>query len=105
VQAAVPVITALSPPATSAGDSALSLTVVGTGFAPDAQVLWNGQPLETRWISATELRAQVVTALLNRGQIVGIAVANQFPDGRISAIRAFTVESRPLQVYLPIVRR
>lgn len=105
VQAQPPLIASLTPAAAPAGRSAFSLTVKGENFAPDAQVLWNGQPLATERISAGELRAQVTAPLLDRGQSIGVAVRNQLPSEQISAILPFTVEGRPFQVSLPLIRR
>jgi hypothetical protein len=68
--AAGPVINSLSPPATTAGGAAFTLTVNGSGFAAGAAVQWNGAPLATNVVSATQLTATVSAALIaNAGSI------------------------------------
>ena len=54
-----PQITALLPKAISAhADSAL-LTVNGGGFLSDSQILWNGNPLQTVFVSPTQLQTTI----------------------------------------------
>jgi uncharacterized repeat protein (TIGR03803 family) len=60
-----PAVNSLSPNYSAAGgSSALSLTVVGSGFVNRAKVLWNGQPLSTQWIDANHLQATVPASAL-----------------------------------------
>lgn len=108
VQAATPVISSLSPASTSAGSPTLTLTIEGSNFAPDAQVLWNGAPLATQVISSTQVTVQLDAALLANGQTVGVAVRNQTPDERISSSVAFEVQpadtpQQNQQSYLPLI--
>jgi hypothetical protein len=105
VSAAAPQISGLSPTAIGAGSSRLNLTVTGSNFAPGAQVVWDGELLQTQFVSAGELRAQVRAALLSVGQSVGVRVRNPAPSPRNSALRSFTITARPFQVYTPVVRR
>jgi hypothetical protein len=56
----VPVtITALSPNTATLGDPAKTITVTGTGFAPDAVVRVNGVPVTTTYVSGTSLSAVI----------------------------------------------
>ena len=104
VAAPLPVINSVSPGSVMAGSAGSTLTVSGSGFSAGAQVLWNGDPLPTEVLSATQLRAQLPAALLVNGQTAGIAVRNGPPDGSISAAVPFEVQmARPL--YLPLVKR
>ena len=93
----------------TAGSPTLTLTINGANFAADAQVLWNGAPLATHFVSSTQLTVQVDAALLANGQTVGIAVRNQQPDQRISSAVPFEVqpgtEPAQLQTYLPLIAR
>ncbi len=91
VNTARPAITSLSPTSVTAGSGELALTVHGSGFAPDAQVLWNGAPLATQVISSVQLEVQVPAALTAEGQLVGIAVRNQLPVNRISGSVRFEI--------------
>jgi hypothetical protein len=108
VQAATPVISSLSPANVSAGSPSFTLTIDGSNFAPDAQVLWNGTPLATQVISPTQVTVQIDAALLANGQTVGVAVRNQTPDERISSSVPFEVQpagTQPQnqQSYLPLI--
>lgn len=91
VNAPLPMITGVAPTSVAAGSGVLSLSVHGTGFASDAQVLWNGAPLATQVVSATLVTAQVPAALTANGQSVGIAVRNQLPFNRVSGIVRFEI--------------
>ena len=79
--------------------------MTGSNFTPDAVVLWNGAPLPTQVVSATQLTAQIGAALLANGQSVGVAVRNTLPDARISSATTFEVEPGSVLVYLPMLRR
>jgi hypothetical protein len=111
VQAAAPEITSLAPISVTAGGPALTLTINGANFSTDAQVLWNGTPLATQFVSPTRLTVQVGAALLANGQTVGIAVRNQLPDERISSAVPFEVQptteqpASELRNYLPLVSK
>jgi uncharacterized protein (TIGR03437 family) len=61
---APPAITTLSPAAVVTGGPAFTLTVTGTGFAQGATVQWNGNPLATTYVSATQLTASVPPGLV-----------------------------------------
>ena len=63
VDAAAPIITSLSPVSALAGSPTFVLTVNGSNFPADAQVLWNGAPLATQVVNAGRLTAQVNGAL------------------------------------------
>jgi hypothetical protein len=105
VAAPAPVIASLAPTTTVVGGAAFQLTVHGSNFAADAQVLWNGAPLITQVVGPNQLTAQVAATLIAQGQVAGIAVRNPQPAERISAARAFVVTQHGEIVYLPNVRR
>jgi hypothetical protein len=110
VEAATPVISTLSTASVVAGSPTFVLTINGSNFAADAQVLWNGTPLATQVIGPTQLTVQIDAALLANGQIVGVAVRNQAPDERISSSVAFEVQpaDTPQQnqrSYLPFITK
>ena len=111
VDAAAPVVSSLAPTGVEAGGPSFLLTVNGSNFAPDAQVLWNGAPLTTNFINAGQLTAQVDAALTAQGQTAGVAVRNQLPAERISESTPFVVEASAAgggqseRVYLPLTQR
>ncbi|MCB9156830.1 MAG: IPT/TIG domain-containing protein [Caldilineaceae bacterium] len=110
VEALPPTITNLTPSGIVAGSPTTTLTINGSNFAPDAQVLWNGEPLATQFVNATQVTVQLSAALLADGQTAGVAVRNQSPEERISDAAVFEVtpqETEPAakQTYLPIVKK
>lgn len=60
--AGAPIVTELVPAAAVLGDPNFTLSVRGSGFGPDAQIMWNGAPEPTTVVSPTE-----VTTLVNMG--------------------------------------
>ena len=87
--AAAPVISSLSPDTARAGSGALELTVAGSNFASGAVVRWNGSPLSTTFVSATQLRAAVPASLLAAAGTAQVTAAN--PTGPASNALAFTI--------------
>ncbi len=104
VEAGKPIITGLAPATALAGSGTVNVAVTGSGFAADAQVLWNGTPLPTQFVSPTQLNVQVGAELLAQGGVAGVAVRSQTPEERISLPAQFViVQNAPL--YMPFVRR
>jgi hypothetical protein len=54
-----PVVTALEPDTAALGSPSFTLHVLGTGFALDAVILWNGSEEPTTYVSDTELTTEV----------------------------------------------
>ena len=93
----VPVTSSLQPASTVRGDSTLELTVKGAGFAPGAQVLWNGYARPTMVISATEIRATIAPELLAYPGAASVTVVNPGDgNGYVSGALVFTIEEPPV---------
>ncbi len=108
VEATPPVITTLTPNKVVAGNPTLTLTIDGTGFASNAQVLWNGTVLTPQSVTTTQIKVQVDAALLANGQSVGVAVRNPLPSEQISSAATFDVQPTGVsanELYLPLVVR
>ena len=60
---AVPAITSLAPNPVDAGGDYFRATVTGTGFIPTSVVNWAGTPLDTIYVSATQLQAGITPEL------------------------------------------
>ncbi len=105
VEALPPAITNLSPASVPAGSPATTLTVNGSHFAADAQVLWNGTPLPTQFVSSAQVKVQLAASLLTFGQTAGVAVRNQSPVERISDAKPFEVTPPSERVFLPWLHR
>ena len=85
-------ITSLNPSSRTAGTATFMLTVNGTGFATGAVVQWNGQPLSTTLVSATQLTATVTA---DRITAPGFAAITVFSQNVTSASVVFPITDRP----------
>jgi IPT/TIG domain len=88
-------ITALDPNAVSAGGPAFTLTVNGTGFASGAAVQWNGTPLSTTFVNATQLTASVPA---NLTATVGTAQVTVVEQGITSNSQRFTITAQDVTI-------
>ncbi|MCK9686058.1 PQQ-binding-like beta-propeller repeat protein [Scleromatobacter humisilvae] len=91
VAAVVPAITSLVPATAVSGGSAYTLTVNGTGFDSHAQVSWNGSPLVTTFVSATQVTAAVPAADIAASGSFPITVWNSDGSANASAPMSVTV--------------
>ncbi len=76
-----PALSSLSPTSIPAGSPGVTIVLTGAGFAPGAQILWNGTPRAAQWISSTELRLTLAAMHLRTEGTVQIAVRN--PDNTV----------------------
>ena len=88
--------TSLSPNSANVGDPAFTLTVNGSGFVPGSSVQWNGAPLNTTFVSGTQLTAAVGAGLLNQPGTPSVTVANQIPGGPPVVSNALTFTINPV---------
>jgi hypothetical protein len=94
-----PVISALSPATGIAGAPGLSLTIDGTGFEQDSQVLFDGHPIPSTLVDATQLSASVPAADIQVARTVQVAVNNPPFDGTLlSNIVLFPIENPHPQI-------
>ncbi|MCX6626301.1 MAG: IPT/TIG domain-containing protein [Candidatus Solibacter sp.] len=87
VKAPSPAITSLNPPSVQAGGPDFTLTVNGNNFLSGAAVQWNGAPLVTTFVSASQLTALVPAALIATAGTASVRVGG---DGGPSNALAFT---------------
>jgi hypothetical protein len=88
----VPTITSVSPAPVTAvrsGDSSVSISVSGSGYAPNSTVSWNGTPLLTSFASVSSLTALLPGALIRAAGSGVVTVNTPAPGGGTSA--AFVV--------------
>jgi hypothetical protein len=74
--AAAPVVTALVPDSAVLGSPSFTLHVHGTGFAPDAVIVWNGSDEPTTVVSATEVTTGVDMTTAAVAVAIPVAVRN-----------------------------
>jgi hypothetical protein len=82
------VLSSLTPTATAAGTPALTLTVSGTNMRPNAVILWNGVRQSTKFVSATQLTANISAAQIAAAGTAAISVS---ANGMQSNVLTFTV--------------
>lgn len=82
----VPSITSISPSSADAGSPGFTLTVNGSGFSSSSTVMWNGAPLATSFVSATQLTAPVAAGLIDSPGSIAISVLDADLVGSIPAI-------------------
>lgn len=95
-----PAISTLNPASVAAGATTFTLAVMGSGFAPSSQILFNGSPRATIFLSETEL-----TTLVNpndpniaTAQTVTVTVFTPAPGGGTSNSVTLTVNPTALPV-------
>ncbi len=90
----VPVIGSISPAYASAGSSAFTLTVKGSGFISSSTVYWGTTALSTTYGSATQLTALVPASdIATANTAYAITVQTPTPGGGTSAALTFEVDS------------
>jgi hypothetical protein len=87
-----------------AGTPTIVLTVDGSNFAKGAQVLWNGSPLPTEFVSANELQAVVNASQLAWPGTATVSVFNPGPGGGTSNALTFNIRAL-VEVFLPVMVR
>jgi len=83
----------LSPASATAGGPAFTLTVVGTGFAPNAVVSFNLTNQPTTFVSATQLRVSIPASAIAIAGSPVVIVTN--PGTGVSVLATFTVNNPP----------
>jgi len=86
-------IASISPGGMSVGSAGFTLLVKGADFHKNAIIIFDQTPLETEFISATELRAEVPASLLSGVGLRSVAVQNN--DGQLSNDAIFAVVPDP----------
>jgi hypothetical protein len=81
----------LVPASTAPGGPGLALAVSGTGFASTSVVNWNGAPLQTKFVSASQLTATIPAANIVNPTTASITVISPAPGGGTSNAEFFQV--------------
>jgi len=94
-----PTLSSISPTSISAGSAAFPLTATGSGFATNAQILWNGSTDGVTMLTggtAASIRATISQALVAYGTSASVTVTDDAPKaGESSASQTFTVNGIP----------
>lgn len=76
----------LVPDSARPGGSQFTLIVNGAGFVSGSSVNWNGRPLQTTFVSATQLTAVVPAANIGAAQTASVTVNNGQPGGSSNSV-------------------
>lgn len=91
-----PILTSLSPLSTNAGGPGFPLKVIGNNFVSTSTVNWNGHPLATAYVSATQLTAAVPATLIANPGNAKVTVTNPGPGGGITAAKSISIVTTTL---------
>ena len=89
----VPVLGSLAPASVEAGSPSFVLIVNGRDFVDGSEVLWNGQPRPTTFVSATQLTAVIPAVDVVGAGTVQVVVSSPAPGGGTSDALEFTVSA------------
>ncbi|MBI3939890.1 MAG: amidohydrolase family protein, partial [Acidobacteria bacterium] len=73
----------IDPPVAAQGDN-VNLRLLGRGFVANSVVRFNGNPLDTRWVSSSELRAVLPVTYTSKAGTFLITVQTPKPGGGVS---------------------
>ncbi|MBV9742822.1 MAG: hypothetical protein JO099_03595, partial [Acidobacteriia bacterium] len=88
-------VTTLNPSSATPGGAAFTLMVNGSGFIPASVVSWNGSPLTTAYVSATQLTANVPASLIASQSVANVSVQSA---GTVSNVVSFVIGTPPALV-------
>lgn len=91
----IPAPTAMSPASAAPGAPRFTLTVMGSGFAPDTVVRWNGAARPTTVVSTTVLHASIAAADVASTGTAEVSVHSPPPDGGTAVAGRFTIAPIP----------
>jgi N-acetylneuraminic acid mutarotase len=89
----VPVISSISPASASAGSATFTLTLNGLEFTTNSTAYWGTSALNTTYVNATQLTAQVTANEIATAGITSVTVQTPTPGGGTSNIFQFEVDS------------
>ena len=92
-------VTTLSPTSAVAGAAAFQLTVNGTGFVNGSVVIWNGSPIGTGFVSATQITALIDSSLIATAGTANVAVQN--PGAAVSTAVKFPINGPTVTTLTP----
>ena len=90
-----PALTRIAPNSATAGTSSLAFSLIGTNFVSGAQVLWNGSPRTTFYVSPTLVRAKLTQSDLAFAGTNNVSISNPAPGGGASNTLPFIVNGFP----------
>ena len=93
-----PILTSLDPATSYAGEPSLSLNAIGSDFAANSVILWNGSPISTTFVNNSLLRAGLSAAQIAAVSAVSVTVSTPAPGGGTSSALTHTLTAAPTPV-------
>jgi uncharacterized protein (DUF1800 family) len=94
----VPTVTAVSPTAVPVGN--FTLTITGSKFVTGAKVMFGGQTLNTKFVSATQLTATGTSTSAQNGMSVQVTVVNPDPGSITSSAMSVKIGASGILVHI-----
>ena len=88
----LPAISSLSPTELIAGSTDATISITGENFVKGSSVLFNGQPITTKYVSMTSIEATIAAALLANPGSFAVGVSNSAPGGGLSAVLTLLIK-------------
>lgn len=88
-----PSVLTLTPPNMNAGQPEFMLTVTGRRFSPTSLIEWNSSPIQTIFMSQTELTAMIPAALIQNPGTAAVTVTTPAPGGGTTTALTFTINA------------
>ncbi len=95
VPSEAPGLSFVSPSSTFSGNQLLNITVLGSEFNPASVVQFNGESLQTTFVSSVELQAVIPSAQLSQIGDAQITVTTPPPGGGTTSASVFVVNPEP----------
>ncbi len=94
----VPTVTDFAPQFSVSTTAAATLSILGSGFAPGASVLWGGAPRTAMVVSSTQIDVALLAGDLAVIRNITLAVTNPAPGGGTAFASYFIVDPRTIAV-------
>jgi hypothetical protein len=88
-----PSISSLSPTSINAGQPGFTLTVNGSGFAPQSLIYWNGTAISTIFLTGNQLQATIPSLFISTPGSAIIEVQTPAPGGGMTSQLTFTINT------------
>ena len=87
-----PELSPLAPARTLSGGQGFRMTLVGSGFVPGSEALWDGEPLQAELIDNQRMQVEIGSERIAQPGVHMIEIRNPAPNPGPSTVQAFTVD-------------
>ena len=93
-----PLIASLSPSSGSSEGPAFTLTVNGSGFVAATQILWNGSPVTTSYVSGSQVTAAIPAAFIGFPGASSVTAVSPTPGGGTAVATTFSISGSVIKL-------